>query len=109
MELKDIKKLLYVGMSIKKPTKYTEILRIEDDGFYYRIGEHNNKKKVKYQEVQAAINELKKSRMINNKWYKKEFPTTQKSNPCNFTTIGGLLVEFQLAEYKERKYVLKIK
>jgi hypothetical protein len=108
MDIENIKKSLFVGIKIKKPRKETEIIKITDDGFYYRIGE-KNKKKVTYEEVGEAIKEVKESGILSRKWYRDKFYKTACSKPCKFTTIGGLLVKLQLAEYIKGKYLYKAK
>ncbi|KYN79028.1 hypothetical protein A0J52_07065 [Clostridium sporogenes] len=106
MNVNNIKNLLFIGMKIEKPKKETEIIKITDDGFWYRIGE-KNKKKVTYDEIEEAVEEIKEKGMLTRQWYKEKFPKISKSRPCNFTTIGGLLVKFQLAEYTMGKYLYK--
>ncbi|WP_251862256.1 hypothetical protein [Clostridium sp. Marseille-Q2269] len=105
-EHKKHNKLIIVGMKIQKPTKETEVLKIMEDGFYYRIGKANQKK-VTYEEIEEAIKEINKNGVLTRKWYKQRFPKISKDNPCNFTTIGGLLVKIQLAEYEMGKYLYK--
>lgn len=99
---------LFVGMKIKKPRKETEVIKIDEEGFFYRIGK-KNKKKVIYEEIQEAIKEIKEKGKLTRQWYKNKFPKISKSRPCNFTTIGGLLVKFQLAKYENNKYKYKNK
>ncbi|EJP6472464.1 hypothetical protein NHI66_001760 [Clostridium botulinum] len=106
MNTNNIKNSLFIGMKIEKPKKETEIIKITDDGFWYRIGE-KNKKKVTYDEIEEAVKEIKEKGMLIRQWYKKKFPKISKSRPCNFTTIGGLLVKFKLAEYTMGKYLYK--
>ncbi|WP_242865293.1 hypothetical protein [Clostridium sp. ATCC 25772] len=93
-------------MKIQRPKKETEIIKIIDDGFYYKIGE-KNKKKVTYDEIEEAIKEISEKGIITRQWYKDKFPKTSKNNPCNFTTIGGILVKVELAEYTVGKYLYK--
>lgn len=108
MDINSIINSLFVGMKIQKPRKETEILKIMDNGFEYRIGE-KSKKKVTYEEIEEAIKEIKETGMITRKWYKNKFPKNSYNNPCNFTTIAGLLVKLQLAEYINGRYLYKAK
>ncbi len=108
MNINDITNSLFVGMKIQKPTKETEILKIMENGFYYRIGK-SNQKKVTYEEIEEALKEINQNGALTRSWYKERFPKIAKSKPCNFTSIGGILVKFQLAEYKNNKYVYKEK
>ncbi|WP_242844880.1 hypothetical protein [Clostridium botulinum] len=66
-----------------------------------------NKKKVTYGEIEEAVKEIEEKGMLTTQWYKEKFPKISKSNPCNFTIIGGVLVKFQLAEYTMGKYLYK--
>ncbi|ABS33821.1 hypothetical protein [Clostridium botulinum] len=106
MDINSITNSLFIGMKIHKPKKETEIIKITDDGFWYGIGE-KNKKKVTYDEIEEAVKEIKEKGMLTRQWYKEKFPKISKNNPCNFTTIGGVLVKFKLAEYTMGKYLYK--
>ncbi|WP_341478573.1 hypothetical protein [Clostridium sporogenes] len=106
IDINSITNSLFIGMKIEKPKKETEIIKITDNGFWYRIGE-KNKKKVTYDEIEEAIKEIKEKGMLTRQWYKEKFPQISKNNPCNFTTIGGVLVKFKLAEYTMGKYLYK--
>ncbi|MGO5065542.1 MULTISPECIES: hypothetical protein [unclassified Clostridium] len=106
MNTNNIKNSLFIGMKIEKPKKETEIIKITRDGFWYRIGE-KNKKKVTYDEIEEAVKEIKEKGMLTRQWYKEKLPQISKINPCNFTTIGGLLVNFKLVEYTMGKYLYK--
>lgn len=108
MNINTIINSLFVGMKIQKPTKQTEILKIMEDGFSYRIGK-TSQKKVTYEEIKEAIKEINQNGVLTRNLYKEKFPKIAKNKPCNFTTIGGLLVKFQLAEYKNNTYTYKNK
>lgn len=101
MSFQKILQSIYVGKKIRKPRTETEILSIDEQGFYYRIGE-KNKKKVTFLEIKGALEKLDRDRFINRKWYNDQFEKIAKSKPCNFSTIGGLLVDLGLVEYKEK-------
>jgi len=58
IDISSIKSSLFIGMEIQKPKKETEIIKITDDGFWYRIAE-KNKKKVTYDEIEEAVKEIK--------------------------------------------------
>jgi len=90
-----------------KVDKSSKIIRIDDKGIYYSIGEGNNYKKVSFVELEAAFYELHNNEMITRKWYRETFPKHVNSAPCNFTTIGGLLQHFGLAVYNGRGIYLK--
>ena len=75
----------------------SRVIRVDEKGICYSIGKIGNYKKVSYVELEAAFYELQNNNKITRKWYEETFPKQAKSAPCNFTTIGGLLLHFRLA------------
>jgi len=96
---------IYDGMTFKKVRGVSNIIRVADDGFTYKIGNNGNYKKVLYTEVEAAIKECELNGAINREWYERVFSKRATSNPCNFTSIGGVLQELGYVVYKDNKYI----
>lgn len=105
MDINYVKSKIYNGMIFSKIKGKTNIIKVMDDGFTYSIGENGNKKKVTFREVEQAIIEIEQTGVINRKWYEKIFPKRSKSNPCNFTSIGGVLEALGYVKYIESNYV----
>lgn len=97
------KEVIYLGALIPKPNKVTVVTKLDDDGFRYKIGDSNSKK-VLYNDLNLAILELSQSKEINRKWFNDTFGNRAKSNPCNYTTIGGVLINMKLAYYDKGSY-----
>ena len=87
MDINNFKNNIYEGMNFNKGS----IIKVTDDGFTYAIGNNGNKKKVTFEEVEKAIKEVEATESINRKWYELSFPKRASSNPCNFTSICGVL------------------
>ncbi|SHJ93294.1 hypothetical protein SAMN02745163_02861 [Clostridium cavendishii DSM 21758] len=96
---------IYSGMNFKKIRGVSSIISVTDDGFTYRIGKKGNYKKVLYTEVEYAIRECELNGSINRSWYNKKFSKRAASNPCNFTSIGGVLQELGYVLYNKNKYI----
>lgn len=105
MDINYVKSKIYNGMIFCKVKEKTNIIKVMDDGFTYAIGENGNKKKVTFREVEQAIIEIEETGLINRNWYEKTFPKRSKNNPCNFTSIGGVLQELGYVKYIESNYV----
>lgn len=103
--INNLRTRIYVNMPISKPSGTTTVISIDDDGFKYSIENNGNNKKIKYDSLKKAIIHLLAHGEINRKWF-NELPES-KSNPCNYTTIGGLLVDFGLAVYNSPRYIKK--
>lgn len=98
----DIIKSINKGTMIQKPKKgETEILKVTNEHFYYRIGSKNSKK-VSLEEISWALEKLKNDGYFKRAEYEKAFTKISKSNPCNFTSIGGVLVTLGYATYEEK-------
>lgn len=90
----------------KTKDMYTYILKIavakiygeEKDSFYYLIGSSRTKA-VPFDTLYAAYQRLTETGTFSRAWYKETFPAEARSRPCNFTTIGGVLVALGFAEY----------
>ncbi|MDU3323339.1 hypothetical protein [Clostridium sp.] len=101
---KEILSNLKEGTKIHKSTKgETVILGVNEDGFEYSIGTKNSKF-VTLEELEWALEKLKSEHCFTRKQYDEKFPIISKSNPCNFTSIGGLLVTLNYASYSRGKY-----
>lgn len=90
----------------KTKNRYTRILKIavakihgeKKDSFYYLIGS-SNKKAVPFDTLYAAYCQLTETGTFSRAWYREMFPEEAANRPCNFTTIGGVLVALGFAEY----------
>lgn len=92
-------------MNFKKVRGVSNIISVTDDGFTYRIGKKGSYKKVIYKEVEEAIKELELNGSINRSWCNITFVKSAASNPCNFTSIGGVLQELGYVVYNKNKYI----
>lgn len=103
----DILESINKGFMIQKPKKgETEILKVTKEHFFYRIGSENSKK-VSLEEISWALEKLKSDGYFKRGEYEKAFPKISKSNPCNFTSIGGVLVTLGYAAYEDKgKYIV---
>ena len=109
-ELKDAVVELYKNNTPIPKTKdmYTYILKVavakiygeKKDSFYYSIGSSRTKA-VPFGTLYAAYQRLTETGTFSRTWYKETFPAEARSRPCNFTTIGGVLVVLGFAEYME--------
>lgn len=100
------KEIIYEGTKIPKPTKETFVTKLDNDGFRYRIGERNSKK-VLYKDLEIAIQFLNQHKYIDRNWFNNAFGKRAVSNPCNYTTIGGILINMNLAYYYKGIYKAK--
>lgn len=99
-------KYIYKGAIIQKPNKSTFITTVDNDGFRYKIGEKNSKK-VLFEELKIAISTLNDYKFIDRKWFYNTFKERAEHNPCNYTTIGGILINMDLAYYYKGRYIAK--
>ena len=107
-ELKDAVVELYKNNTPIPKTKdmYTYILKVavakicgeKKDSFYYSIGS-SSIKAVPFDTLYAAYQRLTETGTFSRAWYKETFPVEVADCPCNFTTIGGVLVVLGFAEY----------
>lgn len=107
-ELKDAVVELYKNNTPIPKTKgrYTCILKVavakicgeKKDSFYYSIGS-SSIKAVPFDTLYAAYQRLTETGTFSRAWYRETFPAEARSRPCNFTTIGGVLVVLGFAEY----------
>ena len=105
MDIKYVKSNIYDGMKFSKPKVKSKIIKVLKDGFTYKIGENGNYKKVTFREVEGAIEKVEQTGSFNRIWYEETFPREAKSNPCNFTSIGGVLQELGYVKYVDKKYI----
>lgn len=105
MDIERFKNSIYEGMNFKKVRGISNIISVTDDGFSYRIGKNGIYKKVLYKEVEEAIKECELNGSIDRDWYDRTFPQRASSNPCNFTSIGGVLQELGYVVYSGSKYI----
>jgi hypothetical protein len=94
MDFQQFEGSLSVDLVFKKANVSSRVLKIDTDGILYSIGQKGNSKKVKFEEFQAAFDEIARNGCITRKWYNEAFPKQAKTASCNFTTIGGLLQHF---------------
>jgi hypothetical protein len=105
MNIDFFKKNIYDGMNFKKVRGASNIISVIEDGFTYKIGKNGNYKKVLFKEVEEAIKECELNGAISREWYNKTFSERAASNPCNFTSIGGVLQELGYVVYNDNKYI----
>jgi len=91
----------------KKDSKFKgwrEVRGSKEKGFFYELP--SGTKNVKQSDWEAALNQLSTFGFIDRFWF-KDLPSA-KSNPCNFTTIGGVLKKYELVvRSKSGNYHLK--
>lgn len=97
---------IYKGAIIQKPNKTTFITQVDNDGFRYKIGEKSSKK-VLFDELKIAISTLNAHKFIDRQWFNKTFGKRAEYNPCNYTTIGGVLINMDLVYYDKGRYIAK--
>lgn len=105
MDINYFKNNICDGMNFNKVRGSSSIIKVTDDGFTYSIGNNGNKKKVTFEEVEKAIKEIEATGSINRKWYEQLFPKRANSNPCNFTSIGGVLETLGYVQYNDKQYI----
>lgn len=94
-----------IGLEFKKVKASSKILAITDKGIKYSLGKNGNSKTVSFKELKEAIDELEDTGCISREWYSKKFPIQSKSAPCNYSTIGGLLMHVSYVSYDKGKYL----
>lgn len=104
MNYSTFKDSLYDRLEFQKPTVKSKILKINNNGFTYAIGKEGNYKKVSFNVLEAAFNELAQNHLFGKKWFTENFPNIAKNSSCNFTTIGGLMQHFKLETYQRGTY-----
>jgi hypothetical protein len=105
MDINYFKNNIHDGMVFNKVKGSSSIIKVTDDGFTYAIGNNRNKKKITFEEVEKAIKQIEAIGLINRKWYKQSFPKRASSNPCNFTSIGGVLEALGYVQYSDKQYI----
>ncbi|HWL23319.1 MAG TPA: hypothetical protein VNR38_06155 [Ureibacillus sp.] len=104
MDFSTFREALHEGLVFRKPNVTSTILKIGDDGVTYSIGKNGNSKKVSFEILHAAFQELDQNQSLTRKWFNECFPTQAKIASCSFTTIGGLFQHFKLATYVRGNY-----
>ncbi|MFJ7649239.1 hypothetical protein ACIQ1H_16995 [Lysinibacillus sp. NPDC097279] len=107
MNYSNLKKSLYEGLVFQKPTVSSVILKLNETNLAYSIGKKGKYKKVDFEVLESAHNELMQRGILNRKWFTENYPMQSKNSPCNFTTLGGLLQHFNLAIYNKGEYIRK--
>lgn len=107
MDYATLKQSLIEGLVFQKPNVSSVILKIDETGISYSIGKNDRYKKVGFDVMEAAYNELMKNGTLKRKWFVENYPKQSKNSPCNFTTLGGLLQHFELATYNKGVYIKK--
>lgn len=107
MSFNELKQAIEPGLTFEKPNVQSSIIKIDDDGFYYSIGQNGNSKKVTFDVFEQCYNRLQEKEELSRAWFNATFPVIAKSASCNFTTIGGLLQHFGLANYHKSIYIKK--
>lgn len=101
-ELKDcVLKLCKNKTPVPKPNG-TTILNMSDkagnDRFQYTLGQER-KKSIPFVTLFKCYEKLAADGELTRRWFAKEFKAEHESSPCNFTTIGGIFVKMEIAEY----------
>ena len=107
MSFNELKQSIIPGLQFEKPNVQSSILKIDQEGFYYSIGQNGNSKKVTYDVLEKCYYQLESTNTLSKKWFNTTFPSIAKSAPCNFTTIGGLFQHFGIATYQKSTYIKK--
>ena len=97
MSFNEFKQSITSGLQFEKPNVQSSILKIDEEGFYYSIGQNGNSKKVTCDVLEKCYQQLESTNTFSRKWFNTTFPLITKSAPCNFTTIGGLFQHFGIA------------
>lgn len=101
-------KSLKIGTKIPKVRdgKVSTLLQFTEsdgeDALYYSIGDAGNSKCVLKSEFESSFDILQSTGKLTREWYNAKFPKFASSRPCNFTTIGGILVLLSYAEYTSK-------
>ena len=101
-ELKDyVLKLCKNRTPVQKPSGQTILAvsnRIGQNRFQYTLGT-GRKKSIPFATLFRCYEKLTADEKLTRPWFATEFEAEHTSNPCNFTTIGGIFVEMKIAEY----------
>jgi len=73
----------------------TKIENVSNEGFQYS----GVNKYVPFNTLFECYEQLISTGMLSRTWFNKTFPTEQSGRPCNFTTIGSILVKLKIAKY----------
>ena len=86
---------------VPKPNGQT-ILTMSDkvgpNRFQYTFGQ-NRKKSIPFATLFRCYERLMTDEKLTRLWFATEFEAEHASSPCNFTTIGGIFVKMEIAEY----------
>lgn len=107
MDYSTLRNSLYEGLVFQKPTVSSVILRLNETDIAYSIGKNGRYKKVSFEVLELAYKELVQRGTLNRTWFAENYPIQSKNSPCNFTTLGGLLLHFNLAIYIKGDYIRK--
>ncbi|RNC99555.1 hypothetical protein [Lysinibacillus halotolerans] len=105
MSIEELLKSMNIGVEFKKIKSSSKILAVTKKGIKYSLGKNGNSKTVTFKELKEAIDELEGTGCISREWYSKKFPIQSKSAPCNYSTIGGLLMHVSYVSYDKGKYL----
>ena len=72
------------------------------EGFQYS----GQDKYVPFQTMLSCYEKLESSGELSRDWFNKNF-TEHKGRPCNFTTIGSILIKMEIAIYVRGNYLKK--
>ncbi|MBM7610129.1 hypothetical protein JOD29_003408 [Lysinibacillus composti] len=80
MDFLAFKDSLYVGLKFQKPNVVSSILEINDEGVTYSICKNGRSKKVRFDVLKAAFQELVQNQSITIKWFTEKNPTQAKKH-----------------------------
>lgn len=107
MSFNELKQAIVPGLIFQKPNVQSSIIKIDKEGFHYSIGQNGNSKKVTYAVLEKCYDRLESTHEFSRAWFNATFPSIAKTSSCNFTTIGGLFQQFNLATYQKSTYIKK--
>lgn len=101
-ELKNyVLKLCKNRTPVPKPKGQTILMmsdKIGQERFQYTLGT-GRKKSISFATLFRCYERLMTDEKLTRLWFATEFEAEHASSPCNFTTIGGIFVKMEIAEY----------
>ena len=101
-ELKNyVLKLCKNRTPVPKPKGQTILMmsnKVEPNRFQYTLGQ-DRKKSISFATLFRCYEKLTTDGEFTRQWIETEFEAEHASSPCNFTTIGGIFVKMEIAEY----------
>lgn len=107
MSFDELKQSIQPGLTFPKPIVRSSIVKVDEEGFYYSIGQRGRSNKITFDLFEQCYNRLQSTDELSRAWFKATFPSLGKVASCNFTTIGGLFQQFGLVHYRKAAYIKK--